>query len=97
MHSFEAKSCLAVGRIKYIIRELDQRKKITLQTILPRTIIKWEEALMDISTTIKDNSIKWSVISKINHKTLVNPKFLEHQVAVWISYLNILRTRPHSK
>lgn len=58
MHSYEAKSCLTVGRIKYIIRELDQHRKITHQTILPRTIIRWEEALMDISTTIKDNSIK---------------------------------------
>jgi len=97
MHSLEAKSCLAVGRIKYIIRELDQLRIITHQTIFPRTIIRWEEALMDISTTIKDSLIKWLVISRINHKTLVNLKFLEHQVAAWISYQNILRTKPHSK
>ena len=97
MLSLEAKSYLTVGRIKYIIRELDQLRRITHQTISPRTIIRWEEALMDTSTTIKGNSIKWSVISKINHKTLVNPKFLEHQVAAWISYLSILKTKPHSK
>jgi hypothetical protein len=97
MPSLEVKSWPIADRIKYTIRELGQLKRITHQVI--KAIIRWEEALTDTSTTIKDNSIKWLVISKmeVNHKTLANPKFLEHLEAAWISYQNILKTKPHSK